>query len=261
MSGQTINGVRLHYEEQGSGHPILCVHGTGSSALVWESAIPELARFGRVISYDRRGCTRSERPEPYLETSVHEHADDAAALLDALAASPATVVGRSYGAEVGIDLALRHSDRVRALVLLEPGAAGLSPAYTEWERAVAERVRGAADRDGVGATAEALIGEVLGPGAWGSFPDQLQQMFTDNGSAILAELRGGELPLDAAALVRIEQPVLLVTASDSPPMLRELADGIADALPNVRVSQVGGGHMIDPAGPDVLRFLGALASP
>ena len=89
-----------HYEEHGSGAPILCIHGTGSSALVLERRDRALARLGRVIAYDRRGCRRSERPEPYERTSVAEHADDAAALLDALDAAPAVVIGRSYGGTV-----------------------------------------------------------------------------------------------------------------------------------------------------------------
>ena len=97
MPEARVNGIRLHYEEHGSGTPILCIHGGGSSALMWADAVKELARLGRVIAYDRRGCTRSERPEPYERTSVAEQADDAAALLDALTAWPAVVIGRSYG--------------------------------------------------------------------------------------------------------------------------------------------------------------------
>src|SRR5215211_2796444 len=102
-----VNGVRLYYEEHGQGPPILCVHGTGGSTLTWAAAVPELARLGRVILYDRRGCTRSQRPDPYDKTSVAEHTDDAAALLEALGAAPAAVIGRSYGGEVATDLALR----------------------------------------------------------------------------------------------------------------------------------------------------------
>ena len=94
---------------------------------MWADAFDELARLGRVIAYDRRGCTRSERPEPYERTSVAEQAADAAALLDVLAAAPAVVIARSYGGAVAIDLALRYPDRIRALVLLEGDALGLSP--------------------------------------------------------------------------------------------------------------------------------------
>ena len=115
-----VNGVSLYYEEHGAGEPILCIHGTGSSAALWVDAAAELAAHGRTIVYDRRGFSRSERPEPYV-TNVHQHADDAAALIDALAAAPAIVIGRSYGGEIAVDLALRYPDRVRALALLEGG--------------------------------------------------------------------------------------------------------------------------------------------
>ena len=191
MPERRVHGIRLYYEEHGSGAPIFCIHGTSSSALVWGDAVKELARLGRVIAYDRRGCTRSERPEPYERTSVAEQADDAAALLDALAAAPAVVIGRRYGGEVAIDLALRYPDRVRALVLLEPGALRLSPAYTEWDRALGVRIREVAAQAGVDAVAQALISEVLGEGAWRSFSDELRRMFTHNGPAILAEVEGG----------------------------------------------------------------------
>jgi esterase len=49
---------------------------------MWDDAVKELARLGRVISYDRRGCARSERPHPYELTTVTKQAEDAAALLD-----------------------------------------------------------------------------------------------------------------------------------------------------------------------------------
>ncbi len=224
---QVAGGVRLVYETHGSGATILCIHGTGSSAVVWGSAIEQLARAGRVIAYDRRGCTRSERPEPYERTGVAEHADDAAALLHQLDAERAVVVGRSYGGEVAIDLALRHPGRVRALVLLEGAPLALSPGGAAWEAALTARLRRVAVREGVDAVAEALMDEVLGVGAWGSFPDDLRRLFTHNAPAILAEVLGGGLRTDAAELATITQPVLLVTATDSPPAFREATDALA----------------------------------
>lgn len=161
MPEAEVNGIRLYYEEHGDGAPILCIHGAGSSALVWGEAVASLARLGRVIAHDRRGCTRSERPEPYERTSIAEHADDAAALLDAVAAGPAVVIGRSYGGTVAVDLALRYPDRVRALVLLEADAPPeLAPSTAAWPAALADRLREVADRAGVDAVAEALITEV-----------------------------------------------------------------------------------------------------
>ena len=98
MPHATVSGVRLYYEERGTGTPILGIHGAGSSSVFWENAAERLAEHGRVITYDRRGSNRSERPEPYETTSVQEHADDALALLRELGAEPAVLIGRSYGA-------------------------------------------------------------------------------------------------------------------------------------------------------------------
>jgi pimeloyl-ACP methyl ester carboxylesterase len=189
-----VNGVRLYYEEHGSGVPVLCIHGAGSSALVWADAVEKLARVGRVIAYDRRGCSRSERPEPYERTSVAEHADDAAALLDAARAAPAVVIGRSYGGTVATDLALRYPDRVCALVLLEPDASReLAPAAAEWVDAVVDRLHEVAARDGVDAVAEALIGEVAGEDAWRSFPTRFGARWraTDRHSSRSSGANGG----------------------------------------------------------------------
>jgi esterase len=257
MTHQQVNGIRLYYNERGSGAPMLCIHGAGSTALVWDDALDRLARLGRVIAYDRRGCARSERPVPYERTSVAEHADDAAALLDALDAAPVVVVGRSYGGTVATDLALRYPDRVRALVLLEPDAPReLAPAVAAWVDALADRLRGVAAREGVDAVAEALIREVAGTDAWGSFPDEIRRLLTGNGPAILAELQGEWwLQADAAALATIQQPALLVAAADSPPEFHEPVEALAQALPNARTALIGGGHLIDPAAPEVIAFI------
>jgi pimeloyl-ACP methyl ester carboxylesterase len=238
---RTVNGVRLYCEEHGTGASILCIHGGGSTALMWGDAVRELARLGRVIAYDRHGCTRSERPEPYERTSVAEQADDAAALIDALAAAPAAIIGRSYGGAVAIELALRHPDRVRALVLLEGDALSLSPAALEWTRGIRDRLREVVARDGVDAVYAALIGEVVGEGAWDSFPTDVRRILTRNGPALLAELGYVDEPMpDAAAFATIHKPTLLVAAAESPPEQREMTEAMAHALPNARTAPCRG---------------------
>ena len=94
MTDIRVNGVSLYYEEHGEGDAILGVHGAGSSAVLWADGARELAKHGRTIVFDRRGHFRSERPEPYA-TNVHENADDAAALIEALGAAPAILMGPS----------------------------------------------------------------------------------------------------------------------------------------------------------------------
>src|SRR6266566_5345727 len=171
-----VNGVRLYYEEHGDGETILCIHGTASSAMVWRpEAVEALSALGRVGLYDRRGYTRSERPDPY-ETSVVQHAEDAAALLLTLDAGPAVVIGRSYGGETALELAVRHPDRLRALVLLEAAALTLDAEAMTWARDLRAAVEGAAARDESN-VAETFLRRVLGDKQWESFPDPFRQMF------------------------------------------------------------------------------------
>ena len=255
MPEARVNGVRLYHEEHGDGAPILCIHATGSSAVLWSDAVAQLARLGRVIAYDRRGHARSERPDPYDATSVAEHADDAAALLRALDAAPAVVIGRSYGGAVACDLALRHPGCVRAIVLLEPVELEAVPAAADWARGLGARLRAVAAERGVDAVAEALIAEALGPGVWDVLPEDLRRLFTDNGPAILAEQPAGFLEASAAELATITQPALLMTAADSPPVLHAANAALAGILPDARTARVAGGHMIDPADPAIVAFI------
>jgi pimeloyl-ACP methyl ester carboxylesterase len=257
MPNAAVNGIRLYYEEHGCGTPIACIHGAGSSSVMWGGAVKELARLGRVISYDRRGCARSERPNPYERTTVTEQADDSAALLDALEAAPALVMGRSYGGAVAVDLALRYPDKVRALVLLEGDALGLSSAGLEWTKGLDAGMRKVAAQDGVDAVYEALIDEVMGQGVWDSFPEEIRRVLTQNGPALLAEFHYvDERMPDAAAFATIEVPALLVAGSESPPEQRDMTEKMAEVLPDARMVRIGGGHLIDPAGAEVLAFIG-----
>jgi pimeloyl-ACP methyl ester carboxylesterase len=210
-----VHGVRLYFEEHGDGQPVLCIHGGGSSSVMWGGAIEPLARLGRVIVYDRRGCARSERPSPYDTTTIAEHADDAAGLLEALAGVPAIVIGRSYGGEIALELTHRHPDCVQALVLLDASPFHLDPEAQRWGETLKLRIQRAADH-APETVRETLIRAALGATAWESLPAAARELFTANGPAIVAEFNGGESDLDELALSMIEQPCFLVTAADSP---------------------------------------------
>jgi esterase len=255
MSYVTANGIRIYHEMHGEGEGILCIHGTSSSAMIWRQvAVEELARLGRVITYDRRGCTRSERPEPY-QTSVEEQVEDAAALLTALDAAPAVVIGRSYGGGIALGLALRHPGLVRALVLLEPADIVIDGVAEPWEQKLKQTVEQAAASD-PDRVAEALLRSVLDDEQWAAWPDEFKAMVAANSPAVLAEVRGAPLEVTSGMLAAIGVPTLLVAGEASPPAFRANNDRLAAAIPDTRTVLVGGGHLIDPGEPSVLEFIG-----
>jgi len=114
--------VELHWESHGEGPAVLLIAGQGMTVDGWWATTPVLDRSFRVIAFDNRDTGRSSRlPWPY---SVAQMAQDAVAVLDAAGELRAHVYGISLGSLVAQEVALRHSDRVRALVLGASSAGG-----------------------------------------------------------------------------------------------------------------------------------------
>jgi pimeloyl-ACP methyl ester carboxylesterase len=256
-----VNGIDLYHEVYGAGAPILGIHGTPSSALLWVDAAKQLGTLGRCIIYDRRGFGRSGRPDPFDAVDLADQVDDAVALLHALEATPAVVIGRSTGGVIAIDLARRFPETVRALVLLEPALFTVDRDASAWADRLRRIVLEAAEDDPASASA-VVIRDALGDETWDAFPDDLKDLLAAASPAVLAEIRGRGLDLSAESLdlapeelARIGQPTLVVSAEDSPEIFRRLNGRLAEALPRAETLLVPGGHIINPAHPTILDFV------
>jgi pimeloyl-ACP methyl ester carboxylesterase len=115
MPKAKVGDIQLYYEEHGRGEPLLLIMGLGASTLSWSEQIPTFGREFRVIAFDNRGAGRSDKPA--VRYNIALFADDTTGLMDALGIDSAHVYGQSMGGFIAQELALRHPQRVRTLVL------------------------------------------------------------------------------------------------------------------------------------------------
>lgn len=117
MPYATLNGIRLHYEVQGEGDPVLLINGLGAPSVGFVFQVRDLAPHHRVITFDNRGVGESDAPAAPAGYPTSQMADDAAALLEHLGVRRAHVMGTSMGGTIAMELAIRHPRRVRSLAL------------------------------------------------------------------------------------------------------------------------------------------------
>ena len=117
------DGVKVHYNEAGEGHPVILLHGSGAGATGWSNFrgnIPALAQRFRVLAVDLPGWGKSDP----VANRAFKHPEQVIELMDALGLEKAALVGNSMGGVVSIATAARYPDRVSHLVTM--GAAAMT---------------------------------------------------------------------------------------------------------------------------------------
>jgi pimeloyl-ACP methyl ester carboxylesterase len=194
----------------------------------------ELAAAGaRAIVPSRRGYGGSGAPEPYVGTTVHEQAQDAAALLEGLDAGPALVLGRGFGALIALDLLGRHAALVRGAVLVDPPAYAFVPDAT---RELAEQ-RGRIE--------EAVFagGPAAGIAAWADGRLDAERLARAQAAprAFFADYAGlATLPATRRELRAMTSPVIVLTTPAAGPHVLRAAAALAGLIPGSREAPPGG---------------------
>lgn len=112
---------KLHYNEAGTGHPVILLHGSGAGATGWSNFRPNigaLAEHFRVIAWDAVGWGKSDS----APSDRYDHVQAVVEMMDALGIEKAALVGNSMGGMIALGVAARHPERVSHLITMGPGS-------------------------------------------------------------------------------------------------------------------------------------------
>lgn len=205
-----VNGISVHYAIYGQGSPVIFLHGGLANTEYWGNQVPAVSAHHTVILMDSRGHGRSTRDtRPYGYDLM---ADDVVALMDALHIARADIVGWSDGAIIGIDLALRHKDRVGRVFAFAANTvtSGVKPGVEKNPTFAAFIARAGQEYTAHSAT----------PAQYKAFVDQISKMWATQPNWSDAQLR------------TIDAPVLVVDGDHDEAIKREHTERIAAAIPH-----------------------------
>ncbi len=249
MSLTDVNGTTLYYEVRGRGPSLLLIPGSPGYSGHYVPLAEVLADEFTVVTYDRRGNSRSPRPEQWTSTSEYEQADDAAALLQALDLAPAAAFGLSSGGKFLADLVVRRPELLRGAVFHEPAYLAVTSDPDAVGAVMGARVDEGMARGGPTAALESFLrlvcsAEVID----GMDPGELDRFLTnaDLFFGLEAEM-AGSLPTPEV-LRQVRLPCAVTSGADNcqpdAPLhfFCEASQWLADGL-GVPLIEVPGGHV------------------
>lgn len=216
------DGVRLYYEETGSGVPILFIHEFAGDHQSWEPQLRAFARRYRCVVFAARGYPPSDVPEDPAAYSQDRAVDDALAILDFLEIGSAHVVGLSMGAFSALHLGMRHPTRTRSLVVAGCGY-GAHPDARETFRAEAEAIASALETEGADAfAARYAVGPARvqfqdkDPRGWEEFARRLGEHSVEGSARTMRGVQRERPSLYEMqdSLARLEVPTLLIVGDE-----------------------------------------------
>ena len=217
-----VNQTTLHYFECGKGEPLIFVHGGLGDLHTFQRQVQEFAASFRVIAYSRRFSPPNAPPRETDVNPLSNHVADLRELITQLKATPAHLVGNSYGAYVALALAVDHPELVRRLVLGEPPVLPLLPPKSVGEGSQPSPIRKAFEdslEDGV----RAFMDGMCGKGCFDKLPqarrtELIEKQGPELRAQFMTERSAYMPPLDCGNLGKLTRPTLLVTGERSPAM-------------------------------------------
>jgi len=259
----TDDGVALHYEEAGSGTPMVFVHEFAGDCRSWELQLRFFARRYRCIAFNARGYPPSAVPSDPAAYSQDRATDDIAAVIKGLGLAPAHVVGLSMGAFATLHLGLRHPALARSLTAAGVGygaAPGARDQFREEVAATAAKIReqGMATMAGTYARGPTrLVFEEKDPRGYAEFAAQLAEHSTEGSALTMLGVQAQRPNLfDLADGFRAYTTPLLVIAGDEDEPTLDPALFLKRTIPTSALAVMPkAGHAMNLEDPDAFNRL------
>lgn len=267
-----VRNVELHYVEQGSGEPLILLHGGQGDYRAWEPQMAALSPNFRVISYSRRYHFPNHNLLTATNHSAYVEAEDLAAVIKALGLGRVHLVGTSIGAATALVFALKHPEMVRSLVLAEPPIHGWikdSTATADVYRAFMATIQDPAARafragDDTAAM-KAFIDGFAGAPRFDELMPDVKASIMQNALAMkaLALSKDAFPDVPKSRVSQLRMPILIITGANTIAIHRLVNDELARLLPHAQTATIpNAGHGSPRENPAafnaaVLRFLEA----
>jgi 3-oxoadipate enol-lactonase len=225
-----LDGVSLHYTDEGSGEPVVLIHGFPLSLELWKPQRAALSAGYRVIAPDLRGHGRSDPPPDDL--SIGQYADDVVALMDALGIGAATVGGLSMGGYVVMALLRRHPNRVRGIMLMATKAT----ADTESGKQGRNEMIALAQSEGAAAVADKMLPRMLTARTRAEDPELVEFVRSMMASISVAGIVGAlkalrDRPDSTSTLQGLRLPALILGGAEDEIATRADLEAMHHAIP------------------------------
>lgn len=246
-----VDGLLVHYKVVGEGEPtIVLLHGFAASVFSWRKVMEPLGEMGTVIAFDRPAFGLTERPTPGEWADENPYSPEALAdltvrLMDELGVERAVLVGHSAGGSIALLTALRHPERVEALVLEDASVYEVNGA-PDWMRPLL-RTPQMSRLGPVMVRSLVLWGEAAIRTAWDD-PDKItvelvsgykKPLQAENWDRALWEFVLASHPLGLAdRLDEVSVPVLVITGERDPIVAAHNSQRLAEELPDAELAVI-----------------------
>lgn len=259
-----INGAELSYIDQGSGIPVVLVHGSLNDLRTWAPQMGPFSRCYRTIAISRRYHYPNDLDDSGWDYSAINHAEDLETFIEELEIEPVHIVGHSYGAYACAILAVRHPELIRTLVLCEPpiipllcAVPGGKSIISDFMDKIWNPVEEAFKKGDLKQGVRMFIDGISGDGTFDNLPSTVREMIMNNAQAMKAQAMAGDQFPDFTCqdAQMIEAPALLVAGEKSHKMLHAVLKELKCCLANSQMTVIpGASHNMHVANPQAFNM-------